>query len=175
MVKVLALTLASLSFGQHDYDVCCKGCYCGKEEFCSITPSLATFEKAIVAACLPTAWNNMNAPDGYRTLFAPTNEAFAALPEGVLEMLLKPDNVDQLVDVLNNHLLLTYYLESFFKDGEYPTVIGQNLTVRTSPLRVGTDPQNLHLVSVPDNICTNGPVHIIDGVLLPPSLQSTLV
>lgn len=103
--------------------------------------------------------------DGPFTVFAPTNDAFAALPEGTVETLLKPENKDQLVKVLTYHVVPG----SVTSD----QLIGQRLNVATVQGQTvhvdGTDGVRVNKsnVTTPDIIATNGVIHVIDRVLLP--------
>merc|ERR1712226_1839169 len=106
------------------------------------------------------------------TVFAPTNEGFAKLPAGTVESLLKPENKAQLVDILTYHVLegrvLSTDLDAFQR---VVTVEGQKLHVLKSgdEVRVGPSSKDLKQVTAADNLASNGVVHIIDGVLLPPA------
>ena len=103
--------------------------------------------------------------DGPFTVFAPTNDAFAALPEGTVETLLKPENKDQLLKVL------TYHVVSGSVTSDQ--LIGQRLNVATVQGQTvhvdGTDGVRVNKsnVTTPDIIATNGVIHVIDRVLLP--------
>jgi len=106
------------------------------------------------------------------TVFAPTNEAFGALPDGTLDTLLKPENKDQLVDILTYHVLPAQVLSTdlkFFQS--VATVEGKNVhVVKTNKgVYVGPSVKELKTVVGADNLASNGVAHIIDGVLLPPS------
>merc|ERR1712176_1660929 len=130
---------------------------------------LSTLVAAVVAGDLVETLSN---PDASFTVFAPTNEAFGALPEGTLDSLLKPENKDQLVDILTYHVLPAQVLSTdlkFFQS--VPTVEGKNVhVVRTSKgVYVGPSARDLKTVVDADNLASNGVAHIIDGVLLPPS------
>ena len=104
------------------------------------------------------------------TVFAPTNEAFGALPAGTVDNLLKPENSAKLTSVLTYHVVPGKVLSGSLKDGMVVTTVeGQPLTVG-----VGTDGVTLtdasgNKVSVAkaDIEAGNGVVHVIDGVLLP--------
>merc|ERR1712022_80866 len=77
---------------------------------------LSTLVAAVVAADLV---DTLSSPGPF-TVFAPTNEGFSALPEGTLDSLLKPENKDQLVDILTFHVLPLQVLSTDLK--EYQTV-----------------------------------------------------
>ena len=103
--------------------------------------------------------------EGPFTVFAPTNAAFAALPEGTVETLLMPENKDQLVKVLTYHVV-PGAVTSDQLAGErlnVATVQGQTVHVDgTDGVRV-----NKSNVTTADIIATNGVIHVIDKVLLP--------
>merc|ERR1711937_827946 len=137
-------------------------------ELAQSVDDLSTLVAAVVAGDLA---ETLSSPGPF-TVFAPTNEAFGALPEGTLDTLLKPENKDQLVDILTYHVLPTQVLSTdlkFFQS--VPTVEGKNVhVVRTSKgVHVGPSIRELKTVVGADNLASNGVAHIIDGVLLPPS------
>ena len=103
--------------------------------------------------------------DGPFTVFAPTDEAFAALPEGTVESLLKPENKDQLVKVLTYHVVPGAVTSDQLAGQRLnvATVQGQNVHVDgRNGVRI-----NKSTVTMPDIIATNGVIHVIDRVLLP--------
>merc|ERR1711948_83986 len=105
-------------------------------------------------------------------VFAPTNEAFGALPEGTLDSLLKPENKDQLVDILTYHVLPAQVLSTDLKFFQrVATVEGKNVHVIKNKRGVFVCPSihDLKTVVGADNLASNGVAHIIDGVLLPPA------
>merc|ERR1719197_1262715 len=137
-------------------------------ELAQSVEDLSTLVAAVVAADLA---ETLSSPGPF-TVFAPTNEGFAALPEGTLDSLLKPENKDQLVDILTYHVLPEQVLSTdlqFFQ--RVKTVEGKNLHVikRSSGVHVGPDLKSLRKVTAADNVASNGVAHIIDGVMLPPS------
>ena len=101
------------------------------------------------------------------TVFAPTDEAFAKLPAGTLETLLKPENKAMLVDILTYHVIA----------GAVPSDAAVKLTSATAlnkkaiklEVKDGALYLNKSKVTTPDVACSNGVIHIIDTVLLPPS------
>ena len=111
------------------------------------------------------------------TVFAPTNEAFAALPAGTVDTLLKPENKDKLAKVLTYHVVAgkasapTIDEEGQGDGGkhEIKTVSGGTLTARSrtarlySPTRTAASPK----VTIADVNQSNGVIHVIDKVLLP--------
>ena len=103
--------------------------------------------------------------DGPFTVFAPTNEAFAALPEGTVENLLKPENKEQLVAVLTYHVIPGKVMSSDIagKTAEVKTVQGSELSIdATSGVMVDNA-----TVTTADIITSNGIIHVIDKVVLP--------
>ena len=126
--------------------------------------SLSTLVTAVKAAGLVETLSG----EGPFTVFAPTNEAFAALPEGTLESLLKPENKAKLVAVLTYHVVGSSVMSTDLKDGmEAKTVQGENIAV---DLSYGVKVNNAK-VSTADVKASNGVVHIIDKVILPPSMN----
>jgi len=103
--------------------------------------------------------------DGPFTVFAPTNAAFAALPESTVEDLLKPENTEQLVKVLTYHVVPGAVTSDQLAGQrlDVATVQGQAVHVN------GTDgvKVNKATVTTADIMASNGVIHVIDKVLLP--------
>jgi len=103
--------------------------------------------------------------DGPFTVFAPTDEAFAKLPEGTLESLLLPENRDQLIAILTYHVVPGAVMSSDVTTlQEAATVNGQPLTISVSEATVMIDDAK---VIAADIAATNGIIHVIDSVILP--------
>jgi uncharacterized surface protein with fasciclin (FAS1) repeats len=101
------------------------------------------------------------------TVFAPTDEAFAKLPAGTVETLLEPENKDQLVAVLTYHVIpASLPAAEVVKYDQAETVNGALIDVETSGSGVTVNGAN---VTATDVMATNGVIHVIDAVLLPPS------
>merc|ERR1712194_666685 len=137
---------------------------------------LSTLVAAVVAGGLA---DTLSSPGPF-TVFAPTNEAFAALPAGVLASLMKPENKKELVDILTYHVLPEQVLSTDLKAFQaVKTVEGKPLHVTKwgGGVRVGPSLESTDLKTVikADNLASNGVVHIIDGVLLPPMSQIVMV
>lgn len=133
-------------------------------QLASGTESLSTLVTAVKAAGLVETLSGK----GPFTVFAPTNDAFDALPEGVLVKLLKPENKDKLVAVLTYHVVSGNVKSTDLKDGmEAATVQGDNIKVDLSD---GAKINDANVVSADIN-ASNGVVHVIDKVILPPSLK----
>jgi uncharacterized surface protein with fasciclin (FAS1) repeats len=105
--------------------------------------------------------------EGPFTVFAPTDAAFEALPPGLLDALLLPENKDTLVKVLTYHVVPGDLMSSFIVDGELATVEGQNVTLST----MGGVTVNGAQVIQADVVASNGVIHAIDAVLLPPDVD----
>ena len=123
---------------------------------------LAAAEAAGLADALATTDNI--------TVFAPTDDAFAALPEGTVEDLLKPENKDKLAAILKLHVLGAKVMSADLSDGAVmvetlnPEV---KLTVTKSMNGVSVAASNEAMVTTPDITADNGVIHVIDAVLLP--------
>lgn len=106
--------------------------------------------------------------EGPFTVFAPTDEAFAALPEGTVEELLKPENRDTLVKILSYHVVPGSLTSDQLTSGEVATVEGSPVTVTVQDSAVTVNDAS---VIQPDIPASNGVIHAIDRVILPPDLQ----
>ena len=103
--------------------------------------------------------------DGPFTVFAPTDDAFAALPAGTVESLLKPENKAKLQAVLTYHVVPgRIYAADAIKAGQAKTVQGSKVTIKAKDGKVTVDGAN---VVAADIDTTNGVVHVIDAVILP--------
>lgn len=99
------------------------------------------------------------------TVFAPTDEAFAKLPPGTLESLLKPENKAKLESILTYHVVAGRLMaKDLVKLRSAKTVEGQNLVITTLKGRVMVG--NAHVTKT-DIVASNGVIHVIDAVLLP--------
>ena len=111
------------------------------------------------------------------TVFAPTNEAFAKLPKGTVDALLKPENKDKLTKILTYHVLPgEHSAESIMADikkmdgkASYKTVEGEKLTfsMKDDKLWVMDDSGDTAQVTIADVNQSNGVIHVINTVLLP--------
>jgi uncharacterized surface protein with fasciclin (FAS1) repeats len=104
--------------------------------------------------------------DGPFTVFAPTDEAFAKLPAGTLENLLKPENKDQLVAILTYHVVPgKVEAADVAKLNEAKTVNGKMINIK---VKGDTAMVNDAKVTKADIAASNGVIHVIDTVILPP-------
>jgi len=121
-----------------------------------------TLEAAVIAADLAETLSG----DGPFTVFAPTDAAFAALPEGTVETLLE-DPSGALTDILLYHVIGAQVNSGDLSDGQVATTLnGSDVTVTINDDGVFI---NNALVTVVDLPATNGVVHVLDAVLLPPT------
>jgi uncharacterized surface protein with fasciclin (FAS1) repeats len=143
-----------------------------------LTASLASGQKDIVDTAVEAgSFNTLVAAvkaaglagtlkgDGPFTVFAPTDEAFAALPAGTVENLLKPENKDQLVSILTYHVVPAKVMSSDIagKRAKVLTVEGDRLSVNA---RNGVKVDDASVVAA-DVVASNGVIHVIDQVLIP--------
>lgn len=98
------------------------------------------------------------------TVFAPTDEAFAALPDGTVESLLKPENKEKLVGILTYHVVAGKVKSADVVTGEVPTVNGAKLNVKRTDAGVTVNEAN---VTAADIKASNGVIHVIDAVVIP--------
>ncbi len=137
-------------------------------ELTTETESLSTLATAVEAADLEATLQT----EGPYTVFAPTNEAFENLPEGVLNELLKPENKEQLVAVLTYHVIPGEVMsDDVTKTMKAKTIQGSNASVKSNGESVMIE--NAEVVKADIN-ASNGVVHVIDEVILPPSIKKAL-
>jgi len=123
--------------------------------------SFKTLAAALTAADLVETLKG----EGPFTVFAPTDKAFAKLPEGTLEDLLKPENKDKLVGILTYHVVSGKVMAAdVVKLKKAKTVQGSEVKIKVKDGKVKVDGAN---VVKTDIECTNGVIHVIDAVILP--------
>ena len=122
--------------------------------------SFSTLVAAVKAADLAETLSG----DGPFTIFAPTNEAFAKLPKGTLEDLLKPENKKKLQAILTYHVVGAKVMAADVKPGEVKTVNGASFTVAVKDGKVMVDGAQ---VVKTDIVGKNGVIHVIDSVIMP--------
>lgn len=101
------------------------------------------------------------------TVFAPTNEAFAALPKGTLERLLKPENQEALRKVLTYHVVAGSLESKALRSGRVNSVEGSPVNIRVTNNQIRIN--DARVISA-DVKASNGVIHVIDRVILPPNL-----
>ncbi len=122
--------------------------------------SLSTLVSALQSADLA---ETLSGPGPY-TVFAPTDAAFAALPEGVLEKLMLPENKEVLKQILTYHVAEGAVTSADLKTGMVPTLEGKDVDVVVEGSAVTVNDAK---VEQPDVTASNGVIHVIDAVLIP--------
>lgn len=103
--------------------------------------------------------------EGPFTVFAPTDAAFAALPSGTVEDLLKPENKDKLTAILTYHVVAGKVMSTDLTEGMMATTVnGADATITLD----GGAKVNGAVISTADIEASNGVIHVIDSVILPP-------
>jgi uncharacterized surface protein with fasciclin (FAS1) repeats len=175
-LAIAALAITSLSaHAQKDPDVGGATMYPTKTivENAANSPIHKTLVAAVKAAGLV---DTLNSPGPF-TVFAPTDDAFAKLPPGTVETLIKPENKDTLVKILTYHVVAgkvsAKELEKMIKKGggkaTLKTVQGEDLIATTSGGKIMlTDAKGgMATVTTADVFQSNGVIHVIDTVLMP--------
>ena len=129
----------------------------------SSTEGFSTFVAAIEAAGLVETLQG----EGPFTVFAPTDDAFAALPEGLLEKLLLPENVAVLTSILTYHVVPGLVMSADVTAGDVATVEGSTIAIATDN---GVTVNGANVTSV-DVTASNGVIHVIDQVSVPPTVD----
>lgn len=125
------------------------------------TPSMSTLASALDAANLTDTLNG----NGPFTLFAPSNDAFSALPNGTLQNLMKPNNKQQLASLLAYHVVKGNFPAARLKSGSMTTMNGQTVQISVTPSGVMV---NNSMVTQADIMASNGVIHVLNAVLMPP-------
>lgn len=131
--------------------------------------SFTTLSRAVQAADL----TKQMAEQGPYTVFAPTDAAFAALPKGTVDNLLKPENKQQLVKLLGYHAIPGQVTSSQLTSGQVKTVEGSPVTLKVNT-NTSTVTVNGAKVIQADIPASNGVVHVVDKVILPPNFPASL-
>lgn len=125
--------------------------------------------KTLTAALKAAGLTETLSATGPFTVFAPTDAAFAALPQDALQELLKPENKDILVKILSYHVIPGNVTSGDIKPGDVKTVEGGALKVQVDSAKKGVTVNDANVVQ-PDIKASNGVIHAIDKVMLPPDL-----
>jgi uncharacterized surface protein with fasciclin (FAS1) repeats len=123
--------------------------------------------ETLIAAAKAAGMTGVLSSQGPYTVFAPTDEAFAALPKGTIEALLKPENKAKLQKILGYHVLSGAVESSAIKPGQVQTVQGKPINVRMMGNQIMVNDAR---VTSADIKASNGVIHVIDKVILPPDL-----
>ena len=133
-------------------------------EVAQANPDFSTLVAAVTAAGLGETLSG----EGPFTVFAPTNAAFEALPEGLLEKLLLPENKDTLVKILTYHVVAAKVMAADVAAGDVTTVEGSTFAVTTDGgVKINGDTT----VTATDVEASNGVIHVIDKVIVPPTVD----
>jgi uncharacterized surface protein with fasciclin (FAS1) repeats len=133
-----------------------------KETVVDIAASADSF-KILTAALKAAELVDALQGEGPFTVFAPTDEAFNALPEGTLAKLLKPENKDRLVKILTYHVIPGAVTSADLKSGKVATLEGSEVTIVLGDSVEIDDAQ----VVQSDVKASNGVIHVIDKVIVP--------
>ncbi len=156
-MSVLVATLLFTAFAHADH-------HGMKKDIVDVAAENGSFN-TLVAAVKAAGLVETLKGDGPFTVFAPTDEAFAALPAGTVDMLLKPENKDKLVAVLTYHVVPGKIMAAeVMKLNSADTVQGEAVMVGIDH---GSVMINKAKVAMPDVEASNGVIHVIDAVLLP--------
>ena len=134
-------------------------------EVATANADFSTLVAAVQAAGLVDALS----AEGPFTVFAPTNEAFAALPAGLLDKLLLPENKDTLTKILTYHVVAAKVMAADVAAGKVKTLEGSEIDITTD----GGVKVNDATVTATDVAASNGVIHVIDKVIVPPSVDVT--
>jgi len=125
----------------------------------------STNHTTLVAAVKAAGLAETLSGKGPFTVFAPTNEAFAKLPAGTVDKLLKPEMKKDLTGILTYHVVAGSYKSADLKEGlELATVQGQKIKFTEKD---GQWYVNDAKITITDAVSSNGVTHVIDGVLMP--------
>lgn len=153
----LALTAAALMAGPALADGH------GKKDIVDTAVGAGNFE-TLVAAVQAAGLVDTLKGEGPFTVFAPTDDAFAALPDGTVEDLLKPENKDQLTAILTYHVVPGKVMSGDLSNNMMAaTVEGGEVTIMTEG---GVTVDGANVVTA-DIEASNGVIHVIDGVIMP--------
>lgn len=136
-------------------------------ELTSSSDSFDTLAAALSAADLTEILGS----EGPYTVFAPTDEAFAALPAGSVDQLLLPENKDLLVQILSYHVVSGAVLSSDLETGSVTTIEGSDLAIAINEVDENVTVNNANVL-LADIEASNGVIHVIDRVMLPPAPEA---
>ena len=142
------------------------------ESIVEVAEANGSFDTLVSAIQTAGLEETLNAEGPY-TVFAPTDEAFAQLPEGTVEKLVMPENREALGQILAYHVVAGEVDAADIEPGALSTVEGSEVEVSVDPVGVTV---NGATVVQPDVTADNGVIHVVDTVLLPPTFDpSTLL
>ena len=161
-IRILALTLLTVTavttnLAHADTE------YASKKDLVAVAASAGSFNTLVAAVKAAGLVETLQGPGPF-TVFAPTDEAFAKLPKGTVEDLLKPENKEKLVAILTYHVVAGKVMAADVKTMKAKTVNGQSLDVKVTDGIVTVDKAK---VVKTDVAASNGVIHVIDTVVLP--------
>jgi uncharacterized surface protein with fasciclin (FAS1) repeats len=164
MKKILALTLALSVAGLPTIGNASSGYGKAKQLDIVDTAVAAGSFKTLAAALSAAGLVDTLKGAGPFTVFAPTDEAFAKLPAGTVEDLLKPENKEKLIAILTYHVVPGRVMAKDVRTGDAKTVNGKPLKLNVTAGKVMVN--EAQVVSA-DVAASNGVIHVIDRVVLP--------
>jgi len=161
-IRILALTMITATAVTTNMAYAETEC-ASKKDIVAVASSAGSFN-TLVAAVKAAGLVETLQGNGPFTVFAPTDEAFAKLPKGTVEDLLKPENKAKLVAILTYHVVAGKVMAADVKTMKAKTVNGQSLDVNVADGVVTVDKAK---VVKTDVAASNGVIHVIDTVVLP--------
>jgi uncharacterized surface protein with fasciclin (FAS1) repeats len=129
-----------------------------------VASSISDFSTLVAAVKAAGLVDTLSGPGPF-TVFAPTNAAFAKLPAGTVETLLKPENKAMLTQILTYHVVPGKVLSTAIRPGAVKTVQGSTANLKLMGKSVMVNDAKVVKADVP---ASNGVIHVIDTVIMPP-------
>jgi len=164
LAKILATGILALAVVSTGSPVSA-GCG-GEHDIVDTAVEAGTFN-TLVAAVTAAGLVDVLKGDGPFTVFAPSDEAFAKLPEGTVDSLLLPENKSKLTAILTYHVVSGKILSGDVKTGRVETLEGSQLLVSKKKGALMVDQAKIVATDV---TATNGVIHVIDAVIMPEDL-----
>ena len=162
-LKIIAIAFAVMMIASAAFAAQCNTTKMNKD-IVDTAVGAGSFNTLVTAVKAADLVDTLKGPGPF-TVFAPTDEAFAKLPAGTLQDLLKPDNKAKLQGILTYHVVAGKVMAAdVVKITSAKTVNGQSLTIKVDGGKVMVDGAN---VVKTDIECSNGVIHVIDAVVLP--------
>jgi len=156
-ILAITLSLMTVSIAANAADM-------GKKDIVDTAVAAGDFKTLAAALKAAGLVDTLKGPGPF-TVFAPTDEAFAKLPAGTVDDLLKPENHEKLVAILTYHVVPGKVMaKQVVKLHEAKTVNGKDVKIMAEGGKVMVD--NANVVKT-DIVCSNGVIHVIDSVILP--------
>lgn len=163
MKTIRILTLTALIATTGFFGVATAETKTEKKDIVAVAAGAGSFNTLVAAVKAAGLVETLQGPGPF-TVFAPTDDAFAKLPKGTVEDLLKPENKEKLVAILTYHVLAGKVMAADVKTMKAKTVNGQSLDIKVSDAGVTLDNAKVVKTDVP---ASNGVIHVIDTVVLP--------